>query len=63
MTRLRRTSIVALVLVFVPLFASAHEIWVAPTYQQDFGGVGIASNAVLARHSRRRRATRVGGAE
>src|SRR3954466_10989107 len=22
----------------------ADEVWVAPTYQQDFGGVGVASN-------------------
>ena len=26
--------------------AHADEIWVAPTYQQDIGGLGIASNAI-----------------
>jgi hypothetical protein len=33
------------VLVFAPV-VRADEIWVAPTYQDDFGGVGVASNAV-----------------
>jgi len=27
-------------------FAAANEMWVAPTYQQDVGGLGIGSNTV-----------------
>lgn len=47
MTRVRRFGFVcALTFVAFAGVARADEIWVAPTAQQDFGGLGIASNAV-----------------
>ena len=44
--RLRTVPFVVLVLLLLPLRLSASEIWVAPTYQNDAGGVGAASNFV-----------------
>lgn len=36
--------IVALVWLALPALAAANELWIAPTYQQDTGGLGIGSN-------------------
>jgi hypothetical protein len=49
MTGVRRLGFVGVCALTIVLFAGmarADEIWVAPTAQQDFGGMGIASNAV-----------------
>ena len=49
MTGGRRFGFVVVCALTIVLFAGlarADEIWVAPTAQQDFGGLGIASNAV-----------------
>ena len=39
--------------------ARADEVWVAPTYQQDIGGLGVASNVIWRRDGGRRRAPRL----
>ena len=52
MTSMRRPGCVSVAVVFALAIAAftaparADEIWVAPTAQQDLGGLGIASNAV-----------------
>src|SRR3954465_3787304 len=53
--------IVALTVSVVPASANT-EIWVAPTSQQDLGGLGIASNSVWPVPPSWRRPARVGGA-
>jgi hypothetical protein len=42
--RLTFVWMVSFVLVGSPRLVHADEIWVAPTYQQDIGGLGVASN-------------------
>jgi hypothetical protein len=44
--RLGFVWIALLVIASVAVPAHADEIWVAPTYQQDIGGLGVASNAI-----------------
>src|SRR5581483_3826142 len=44
--RIRSVSWVAIALGIGAQRAHASEIWVAPTYQQDVGGLGVASNVV-----------------
>ena len=49
MTGVRRVGVVGVCALMIVAFtgqAHADEIWVAPTTQQDLGGVGIASNTV-----------------
>jgi hypothetical protein len=47
-SRHRRFTVAALVCLATGLAASAqaNELWIAPTYQQDAGGLGIGSNTV-----------------
>jgi hypothetical protein len=42
MNRILATIAVCLVAAAAP--ARAEELWIVPTYQQDIGGLGVASN-------------------
>lgn len=44
MRRLRWTAFVLALLAVTPRPAAADDLWVAPTSQQDLGGIGVASN-------------------